>query len=85
MKDIPPFIIAAGTNAKPNGINLEGLKRRNFTTQSISDIKKAYKVIYREGNTIETANKILVKLAKKTKEVNLFVDFIDKSNRGLIR
>ena len=52
---------------------------------SISDIKKAYKVIYREGNTIETANKILVKLAKKTKEVNLFVDFIDKSNRGLIR
>ncbi|MDA9210946.1 acyl-ACP--UDP-N-acetylglucosamine O-acyltransferase [Methylophilaceae bacterium] len=85
LKDIPPFIIAAGTNAKPNGINLEGLKRRNFTTQSISDIKKAYKVIYREGNTIETANKILVKLAKKTKEVNLFVDFIDKSNRGLIR
>ena len=85
LKDIPPFIIAAGTNAKPNGINLEGLKRRNFTTQSISDIKKAYKVIYREGNTIEIANKILVKLAKKTKEVNLFVDFIDKSNRGLIR
>ena len=85
LKDIPPFIIAAGTNAKPNGINLEGLKRRNFTTQSISDIKKAYKVIYREGNTIETANKILAKLAKKTKEVNLFVDFIDKSNRGLIR
>ena len=84
LKDIPPFIIAAGTNAKPNGINLEGLKRRNFTTQSISDIKKAYKVIYREGNTIETANKILVKLAKKTYEVNLFVDFIDKSIRGLI-
>jgi UDP-N-acetylglucosamine acyltransferase len=85
LKDIPPYIRAAGDNAKPNGINIEGLKRRNFSTQSILDIKKAYKVIYREGNTIETAKKMLLDLGKKTNEVNLFIDFINKSNRGLIR
>ena len=38
LKDIPPYIRAAGDNAKPNGINIEGLKRRNFSTQSILDL-----------------------------------------------
>ena len=55
FKDVPPYIRAAGYNAKPNGINVEGLKRRNFSTQCISDIKKAYKIIYREGNTVDIA------------------------------
>jgi|TARA_B110001469_G_C9642061_1_gene323128 UDP-N-acetylglucosamine acyltransferase len=85
FKDVPPYIRAAGSNAKPNGINIEGLKRRNFSTQSISDIKKAYKVLYREGNTIDVAKGILLDLTKKTNEVNLFIDFLNKSNRGLIR
>ena len=85
LKDIPPYVRAAGDNAKPNGINIEGLKRRNFSTQAISDIKKAYKIIYREGNTIDVAKKMLESLAKKTNEVNLFIDFIDKSKRGLVR
>jgi len=85
FKDVPPYVIAAGYNATPNGINTEGLKRRHFSTQCISDIKKAYKIIYREGNTIDIAKESLIKLAKKTNEVNLYIDFINKSNRGLIR
>ena len=85
FKDIPPYVRAAGYNAKPNGINVEGLKRRNFSTQCISDIKKAYKIIYREGNTVDIAKVSLVKLAKDTNEVSLYIDFINNSNRGLIR
>ena len=85
FKDVPPYVRAAGYNAKPNGINVEGLKRRNFSTQCISDIKKAYKIIYREGNTIDIAKVSLVKLAKETNEVSLYIDFINNSNRGLIR
>ncbi len=85
FKDVPPYVRAAGYNAKPNGINVEGLKRRNFSTQCISDIKKAYKIIYREGNTVDIAKVSLVKLAKDTNEVSLYIDFINNSNRGLIR
>jgi len=85
FKDVPPYIIAAGYNAKPNGINVEGLKRKGFSTESISDIKKAYKIIYREGNTLNSAKELLTKLAKNTNEINLYIDFINKSNRGLIR
>lgn len=85
FKDVPPYVRASGYNAKPNGINVEGLKRRNFSTQCISDIKKAYKIIYREGNTVDIAKVSLVKLAKDTNEVSLYIDFINNSNRGLIR
>jgi UDP-N-acetylglucosamine acyltransferase len=90
FKDVPPFIRAAGYNAKPNGINSEGLKRRNFTVECISNIKKAYKIIYREGNTLDSAKELLQILAKNSDEpgsnwVGLYIDFIDKSDRGLIR
>ena len=85
FKDVPPYVIAAGYNAKPNGINLEGLRRRGFSNQCISEIKNAYKIIYREGNTIDSAKELLMKLAKTSIEINLYVDFINKSDRGLIR
>ena len=85
FKDIPPYVMAAGYNAKPNGINIEGLKRREFSTKCISNIKKGYKAIYREGNTLEEAKKTLSNLAKNSNEIDLYIDFITKSNRGLIR
>ncbi len=90
FKDVPPYIIAAGYNAKPNGINSEGLKRRDFTVENITNIKKAYKIIYREGNTIDSAKKLLLALAKNsdktdTNLVGSYIDFISRSDRGLIR
>ena len=90
FKDVPPYIRAAGYNAKPNGINSEGLKRRDFTLECISNIKKAYKIIYREGNTLDSAKKLLETLAQNSDEpssnsVGLYIDLISKSNRGLIR
>ena len=86
-KDIPPFIIVSGNgnNTKPNGINIEGLKRRDFSASSIAAIKKAYKIIYRDGNTINEALIQLKKFDEHKDEVNLFVDFINKSKRGLVR
>ncbi len=85
-KDVPPCIrTTSGWNPAPSGLNLEGLKRRGFSTQSITTLKMAYKIIYRDGNTIDEAKILLIDLAKTSPEINLFIDFIDKSNRGLIR
>ena len=86
-KDIPPYIIAAGNDShtRPNGINVEGLKRRGFSKEAISGIKKGYKIIYREGNSIEDAISQLHNLSKEVAEVALYIDFISKSQRGLVR
>jgi len=86
-KDIPPYIIAAGNDShtRPNGINVEGLIRRGFSKEAISGIKKGYKIIYREGNSIEEAVSQLHNLSKEVAEVALYIDFISKSQRGLVR
>ena len=86
-KDIPPYIIAAGNDShtRPNGINIEGLKRRGFSKEAISGIKKGYNIIYREGNSIEDAISQLHNLSKEVAEVALYIDFISKSQRGLVR
>ena len=86
-QDVPPYVraVSRGGNAFPNGINSEGLKRRGFSAQAILDIKKGYKIIYMKDNSIDDAKKDLMKLKESSKEVELYLDFIERSNRGLIR
>lgn len=85
FKDIPPYVIAAGYDAKPNGINVEGLKRRGFDPKIITKIKEAYKILYRKGLSLNEAEAQIKLLSKDTKELNLYTDFIAKSTRGIIR
>lgn len=85
FKDIPPFIMAYGNTAKPYGLNLRGLKRRGFSDADIAALKRAYKIVYREGLRQEEA---LVQLADSRKEfpaVDAFARFLESSERGIIR
>lgn len=86
LKDIPPYVMASGQPAKPFGLNSEGLKRRGFDKELILNIKRAYKVIYRQGLTIdEAAVKILALTTDEVPELTRFADFIQHSSRGIIR
>jgi UDP-N-acetylglucosamine acyltransferase len=86
-QDTPPYVraVSKGGMARPNGINSEGLKRRGFSAEAILDIKKGYRIIYMKGNSINQAKKQLEELKKSSKEVGLYLDFIERSKRGLIR
>jgi len=86
-QDVPPFIraVSRGANAFPNGINSEGLKRRGFNSETILNIKRGYKIIYMKNNPIDQAKIELEELKKSSKEVGLYLDFIERSKRGLIR
>ncbi|MDO9050347.1 MAG: acyl-ACP--UDP-N-acetylglucosamine O-acyltransferase [Methylotenera sp.] len=85
FKDIPPYVTAAGYDAKPHGINAEGLKRRGFSADSILQIKRAYKVLYRKGFTLDEAKLELFAMQLKTPEIKLLTDFLDVSTRGIVR
>ncbi|HQN65613.1 MAG TPA: acyl-ACP--UDP-N-acetylglucosamine O-acyltransferase [Methylophilus sp.] len=85
FKDIPPYVTAAGYDAKPHGINTEGLKRRGFTSDEITQIKRAYKALYRNGNTLEEAKAELVKMQGTCDKIQLLTDFLATSERGIIR
>ena len=85
FKDIPPYVTAAGYEAKPHGINAEGLKRRGFSSESILQIKRAYKALYRNGLTLDEAKIELATMQKNTPEIKLLTDFLNISTRGIVR
>ena len=77
--------MVSGNTAKPGGLNREGLKRHDFPTDVIKQLRKAYKLIYREGLLLKDALKELKPLAKEYKEVACFRGFIEQSSRGIVR
>ncbi len=85
LQDIPPYLMAAGNTAQPYGINVEGLKRRGFSADAITGLKRAYRTIYKSGLMLEEAKVKLVEEAKEQPDVQLFVDFLNVSKRGIIR
>ena len=85
LQDIPPFVTAAGNTAKPYGINSEGLKRRGFGPEAIAWIKRAYKILYRSGLSLEDARGEISGQVGDCAELRLLVDFLDESRRAIIR
>ncbi|MBQ4488013.1 MAG: acyl-ACP--UDP-N-acetylglucosamine O-acyltransferase [Ruminobacter sp.] len=84
-KDVPPFVMAAGHYAKPFGINKEGLHRRGFSQESIATIRHAYVIIYKDSKTIEEAIEKLEPLCQQEPSVQLLIDFLKDSTRGICR
>lgn len=84
-KDVPPFVKVAGFYAKPFGLNTVGMKRRGFASETMLYLRRAYKVIYRKGLTIKDALEQLHQMLVDCPEVQLYIDFIQNSERGLVR
>lgn len=85
FKDIPPYVTAAGYDAKPHGINSEGLKRRGFSPEAMLEIKRAYKTLYKSGLTLQEAKTKLAEQQSKCHEIKPLLDFLDIASRGIIR
>jgi UDP-N-acetylglucosamine acyltransferase len=84
-KDVPPYLMASGQPIKPHGLNVEGLRRRDFSPESIKALRQAYKIVYRSGLTAVQAVESLKTLAEEFDAVATFANFVAKSERGIIR
>jgi UDP-N-acetylglucosamine acyltransferase len=85
VKDIPPYVIAAGDRAKLHGLNSVGLKRQSFTQETVSKLKKAYRIIFRFGLTLNEAIERVRAEVDQIPEVLEFIRFIKSSQRGITR
>ncbi|MDH3315527.1 MAG: acyl-ACP--UDP-N-acetylglucosamine O-acyltransferase [Gammaproteobacteria bacterium] len=85
FKDVPPFVTISGNSAKPHGLNTEGLKRRGFDTDVLRELRRAYKIIYKQGLTVDQALASLDAPARKYAEVAALRDFVAGSTRGVVR
>ena len=84
-RDVPPFVYAAGQFAVPRGVNAEGLKRRGFSAERIAAIKRAYRTLYMSGKTLNEARAELQEQAVASEDVRALVEFMDRSERALVR
>lgn len=84
-QDVPPFMLVDGSPAGVHGINAIKLQRLNVPVETQALIKKAFKVIYRDGlSTRQALEKIRAELAM-TPEIERLVKFIETSERGIIK
>jgi len=85
LKDLPPYVMAAGNDCKPFGINAEGLKRRGFSDDQIAEIRRAYKTLYRTGLSLEEARSAIAEQAHKEPALGILAEFLERSTRGIVR
>jgi UDP-N-acetylglucosamine acyltransferase len=84
-RDVPAYTMVSGSPGVPRGINSEGLKRRGFTAEQVRNIKDAYRVIYRQGLKLVDAIDEIAARAETQSELNVLLESLRNSERGLIR
>lgn len=85
VMDVPPFSMVQGDRARLAGLNLEGLKRRGFSAGEISNLKKAYRLLFRKGHTLKEALTFVRSELPGDENVEFLVHFVESSERGVTR
>lgn len=83
-KDVPPYFVAFGHPAKAVNVNKEGLKRRQFESETVQSITRAYRLLYRSGRPRQEVLQQLTELSQTEPAVQNIIDFIHASDRGII-
>ncbi len=84
-KDVLPYVLVSGSEAKTFGLNLVGLKRRGFPPETVTALKSAYKFIYRKGFTVSMAIDEIKTKIEQHQEIKNMIEFLESSERGVIR
>jgi UDP-N-acetylglucosamine acyltransferase len=84
-KDVLPYVMIAGHTTSACGINTVGLRRRGFSSSAIDCLRRAYKIIYRKGLTVQQAVGELEVLQQDCPEVLPMIDALNQSTRGIVR
>ncbi len=82
--DVAPYTIGGNDPFKVGGINLIGLKRRNFDLPTRQALTKCYRLVYRSGLRLDEAIRQIEERIEPIPEVKHFTDFCRASTRGLI-
>ncbi len=86
LKDVPAFVMTQGNPAGAHGMNYEGMRRRGWSSQTINTLRRAFAVVYRQGLTVsEAIDQLSTELLPLAPEVQLLIDSLQNSTRGIVR
>jgi len=78
-------VMVAGHTTAVCGINTVGLRRRGFSSEAIDALRRAYKIVFRKGLTVQQAVDELEILGTDYPEVMLMIESLKQSTRGIVR
>lgn len=84
LKDIPAFVMVGGNPAAARSMNFEGMRRRGWSKETIASLRQAYRLVYRQGLTLEQALQELTQLPISA-ELSMFIDSLRAAERGITR
>jgi UDP-N-acetylglucosamine acyltransferase len=84
-KDVPAFVTVAGSPAVAKTINAEGLRRRGFEAAEITALRRGFKILYRQGFTLEVALERLQTMVEEAPCIQMLIDSLQQSQRGIVR
>jgi UDP-N-acetylglucosamine acyltransferase len=89
VQDVPPYVLGAGNPSSARGMNVEGLRRRGFSAESIAALRRAYKTLYRDGlslaQAIERIDAQIAEAPEHSQPLQLLAQFLRESERGILR
>ena len=84
-KDVPTYVTVGGHPAAPRGINSEGLKRRGFSDEAVTLIRRAYRLLYMSNLKLADAMEAVRELSATCPELTPLVEFVASSTRSIVR
>ena len=84
-QDIPPYVMVGGRPTRPHGINSVGMERNGISAEVIRQIRKAYKILYKNNLRLEDAIEEIEDLAGESNELSNMVSFLRNVTRGILR
>jgi UDP-N-acetylglucosamine acyltransferase len=85
VKDVPPYVMAAREPLSYVGLNIVGLKRRQFDLEKINELKEIYRIVFQEKRNTTLALEFIENHFKQTLERDKIIHFIRQSARGIIK
>ncbi|WP_435980300.1 acyl-ACP--UDP-N-acetylglucosamine O-acyltransferase [Psychrobacter sp. DM4] len=86
LKDVAAFTMVSGNPASAHGLNVEGMRRKNWPKETIDVLRQAYRVIYRSGLTTVQALEVLHQdMLPQEPKIQLLIDSLQQSQRGVVR
>jgi UDP-N-acetylglucosamine acyltransferase len=85
QQDVPPYVKASGNFAKPYGLNVVGLRRHGFCSEVLRELKEAYRIVFAADLNTSQALARFEAAGRCSPEVQFFIDFIKRSQRGIMK
>ncbi len=85
VKDALPYALTVGNHAKCYGLNTTGMKRRNYSRETINALHHAFRLLLSSRLNTSQAIQAIREETQKSKEVEELVRFIETSKRGVVK